>query len=139
MKLYIFDREKDDILKDDGEKISFNSNEEVYTYLSKDCQFTDSWIKDNFYILRSQKILLVEDLKIPYLINTNNFKIGDKVSHPEIYLGNEVFEVVGIRENELELKGDWSGGTHAVCQVGWFKKEGCFLADSKPPINGMAL
>ena len=32
------------------------------------------------------------------------------------------FTVVGIRSETIELKGDWSGGTHNVCQVGWISK-----------------
>ena len=53
-------------------------------------------------------------------------EIYDKVVHSDIYHGNEVFRVVGIRTepDEVELEGDWSGGTHNVCQRGWYKKEG---------------
>ncbi len=40
---------------------------------------------------------------------------------------NETFEVVGIREKELELKGDWSGGTHNVSQSGWYPVDQCKL------------
>jgi hypothetical protein len=36
----------------------------------------------------------------------------------------ETFTVVGIREKELELKGDWSGGT-APDQVGWYPVDKC--------------
>lgn len=54
----------------------------------------------------------------------NNIRLYDKVIHPEIYGGNEVFTVVGIRMNELELRGDWSGGTHNVDQTDWFKRDG---------------
>ena len=53
-----------------------------------------------------------------------DFQIGQKVTHPDIYWGREVFEVVGIRRDELELRGDWSGGTHNVDQSGWYKIEG---------------
>lgn len=52
------------------------------------------------------------------------FKLYDKVTHPEIYWGNETFVIVGIRPFEVELQGDWSGGTHNVCQRSWFKKDG---------------
>ncbi len=54
----------------------------------------------------------------------NEIKLGDKVTHPDIYWGREVFKVVGIREKELELEGDWSGGTHNVCQSSWIKRDG---------------
>lgn len=56
-----------------------------------------------------------------------DFELFDKVCHPEIYYGNEIFTIVGIRVNELELQGDWSGGTHAVIQRGWFKRDGMIL------------
>lgn len=47
-----------------------------------------------------------------------NYKLYDKVTEP-MYYHNEIFTVVGIRPNELELQGDWSGGTHNVCQRSW--------------------
>lgn len=56
--------------------------------------------------------------------NHNHIRLYDKVTHPELYNGNEVFTVVGIRMHELELRGDWSGGTHNVDQTGWFKRDG---------------
>ena len=57
-------------------------------------------------------------------MKTNKIRLYDKVIHPELYNGNEVFTVVGIRINELELRGDWSGGTHNVDQTGWYKRDG---------------
>ena len=58
-------------------------------------------------------------------------QINDFVVHPEIYYGNEVFRVVGIRTepDEVELEGDWSGGTHNVCQRGWYKIEGIKIVE----------
>lgn len=55
---------------------------------------------------------------------TTKIRLYDKIIHPEIYGGKEIFTVVGIRMNELELRGDWSGGTHNVDQIGWFKRDG---------------
>jgi hypothetical protein len=52
-----------------------------------------------------------------------NYKLGYKVTTD--YYENEVFEVVGIRNNELELRGDWSGGTHNVDQTSWYPIEKC--------------
>lgn len=59
----------------------------------------------------------------------NEIELYDEVCHPDIYHGNETFKVVGIRVNpdEIELEGDWSGGTHNVCQRGWYKKEGTII------------
>ena len=31
-----------------------------------------------------------------------------------VYYGHEPFKVVGIRDNQVELEGDFSGGTHNV-------------------------
>jgi hypothetical protein len=33
-----------------------------------------------------------------------------------IYNGHEPFKIVGIRENQIEIEGDFSGGTHNVSQ-----------------------
>jgi len=58
MKNYIFDREKEKILTDDdGVKIHFASNDEVYAYLSNQCGFADDFIDSNFYIMKSIKII----------------------------------------------------------------------------------
>jgi len=61
----------------------------------------------------------------------NDIELNDKVVHSDIYHGNEVFRVVGIRTetDEVELEGDWSGGTHNVCQRGWYKKEGTKIVE----------
>ena len=52
-----------------------------------------------------------------------NYKLYDKVTTD--YYENEVFTVIGIKENELELQGDWSGGTHNVCQRSWYPINKC--------------
>lgn len=62
MKNYIFDREKDDFLRDDGEKIFFPSNDEVYHFL-KTQEFKDEWIKENFFIMKGCKILIPEEIE----------------------------------------------------------------------------
>jgi hypothetical protein len=53
-----------------------------------------------------------------------HYHIGDRVT-TEYYYHGETFTVVGIRENELELRGDWSGGTHNVDQSSWYPIEKC--------------
>lgn len=45
----------------------------------------------------------------------------------KVYKGKEPLKIVGIRENEIELEGDYSGGTHNVKQRDWFKIEDCFI------------
>ncbi len=52
------------------------------------------------------------------------YKIGDEVT-TDHYNHGEVFKVVGIREEFLELRGDWSGGTHNVDQAGWMPIAEC--------------
>ena len=44
-----------------------------------------------------------------------------------LYHGHEPLKVVGIRENEVELEGDFSGGTHNVCQKSWFNDDEAFV------------
>ncbi len=44
-----------------------------------------------------------------------------------VYEGHEPFKVVGIRENQVELEGDFSGGTHNVCQKDWFDDDKVFV------------
>lgn len=65
-------------------------------------------------------------VNICHLFPVEDFIIGDKVT-TEYYYHREVFEVVGVLEDELVLKGDWSGGTHNVCQVGNYDKSKCKL------------
>lgn len=45
----------------------------------------------------------------------------------DIYHGREPMKVVGIRQNEIELEGDYSGGTHNVTQSSWFPIKECFV------------
>ena len=60
MKNYIFDREKDKFLmNDDGENIHFESNEGVYVFL-KEQQYTNDFIRQNFFIMKACKILIPE-------------------------------------------------------------------------------
>jgi len=49
------------------------------------------------------------------------------VYHEKIYEGNEALTVVGIRANEVELEGDYSGGTHNVIQKEWLDIDGIYL------------
>jgi hypothetical protein len=46
----------------------------------------------------------------------HDFKLGGVVSHPADQCP---FEVVGIRMTTVEIRGDWSGGTHKVNQRSW--------------------
>lgn len=58
-------------------------------------------------------------------------ELGQVVYHEKLYWGKEPMKVVGIREKEVELEGDYSGGTHAVCQKDWLPIEGILLSKSE--------
>ena len=62
-----------------------------------------------------------------------DLRIGQKVYHKDLYWGREQMKVVGLRENEVELEGDYSGGTHAVCQRDWMPLEGIQLEFNDKP------
>lgn len=51
----------------------------------------------------------------------------------DVYGGREPFKIVGIRKNRIELKGDFSGGTHVVSNKGWFKDKKCFVVKEVCP------
>lgn len=72
-----------------------------------------------------------------------HFELGMMVFHDNIYDGNERMKVVGIRENEIELEGDYSGGTHNVIQKDWQPVEGVFrkkkVCKEKDQPNGCQL
>lgn len=44
--------------------------------------------------------------------------------HATVYQAREPLTVVGIREHEVELKGDYSGGTHPVEGTCWLPIKG---------------
>lgn len=53
-------------------------------------------------------------------------ELGMNVFHELIYHGRECMKVVGIRETEVELEGDYSGGTNNVSQKDWLPIKGLF-------------
>lgn len=58
-------------------------------------------------------------------------ELGQKVYHKDIYNGKELMEIVGIRKHQVELQGDYSGGTHNVCQKDWMSIEGIIYPTKK--------
>lgn len=52
------------------------------------------------------------------------FTIGQTVYHRSVYQHMEPLKIVGIRENELELEGDYSGGTHNITDKQWMPIKG---------------
>ena len=65
------------------------------------------------------------DKSVGWKMTGKEYRLGSIVT-TDVY-ENERFEVIGIREKELELKGDWSGGTHNVSQSGWYPVDKCKL------------
>jgi hypothetical protein len=53
-----------------------------------------------------------------------DFKIGQTVYHRNVYDHGEPLIIVGIRKNELELEGDYSGGINNVIQKSWMPIKG---------------
>lgn len=53
--------------------------------------------------------------------------LGQKAKHKDLYNGKEIFEVIGLKKDEVLLKGDFSGGTHAVEQESWMPIKGLIL------------
>jgi len=53
-------------------------------------------------------------------------QLGMSVFHEKIYDGNECMKVVGIRQDQVELEGDFSGGTNNVTQKDWLPINGLF-------------
>jgi hypothetical protein len=60
----------------------------------------------------------------PMLADSRSFRIGDIVYHRSVYEHKEPLKVVGITEDKLLLEGDYSGGTHNVCQRDWLPIKG---------------
>lgn len=62
MKYYIYDKEKDDFVKDEGgERVCLSSQKEVYDYLKAE-GLNEHWIVTNFSLVRMFKIFPVEEL-----------------------------------------------------------------------------
>ncbi len=53
-----------------------------------------------------------------------NFELGQTVYHRDVYEHKEPLKIVGIRENELELEGDYSGGTNNIIGKQWLPIKG---------------
>lgn len=48
------------------------------------------------------------------------------VFHDSIYGGKELMKVVGIRDKQVELRGDYSGGTNNIIENSWLPIDGTF-------------
>ena len=69
------------------------------------------------------------------MIKFDDISIGQKVYHADIYNGNELMTIVGMKLGEdnqelVLLEGDYSGGTHNVCQRDWERLSGVIPVDN---------
>ncbi|RNI26619.1 hypothetical protein EFB08_11415 [Rufibacter latericius] len=60
-------------------------------------------------------------------MKAEGLRLGQTVYHEQLYSGREAMKIVGLRETEVELLGDYSGGTHNVSQKDWMPIEGVLL------------
>lgn len=68
--------------------------------------------------------------KIKIESGRHNIQLGDYPIYVEhIYNGHEPFKVVGLREDQLELEGDYSG-MYNIIQKDWIDKEDCFMVST---------
>lgn len=60
-------------------------------------------------------------------MKAQDLKIGMIVYHRDVYNYREALEVVSLKQNEMEVEGDFSGGTHAIRQRSWLPIDGTSL------------
>jgi hypothetical protein len=78
--------------------------------------------RDNPIAGYMKKVARINPKKADSKFKPSDFRIGEKVHH-KIYPRphGEIFTVVGIKEDEIALKGDWSGGVRPIDAVSWVK------------------
>lgn len=59
--------------------------------------------------------------------NRRQLEFDMYVYHKDIYDGKEIMKVVGIRKSEVELEGDYSGGTHNTVGKQWMSIDGVLI------------
>lgn len=60
-------------------------------------------------------------------MDVNDLRLGMTVYHRKIYNHREPLKLTGIKEYEIEVEGDLSGGTHNVKQTKWLPLKGTSL------------
>lgn len=60
-------------------------------------------------------------------MTVDQLKLNMIVYHEKVYNGREELKIVGIRECEVEVEGDFSGGTHQIHQKTWLPIKGLSL------------
>lgn len=54
-------------------------------------------------------------------------QLGMFVYHKDVYNGREQMKIVGLRENAVELEGDYSGGVMSTTDSNWESRSGILL------------
>lgn len=60
-------------------------------------------------------------------MKAQDLKIGMIVYHKDVYNYREPLEIISLTQNEIEVEGDVSGGTHAIKQRSWLPIDGTSL------------
>ena len=81
-------------------------------------------LKEFGYPEVTTETILTDIISKRMLADSRSFRIGDIVYHRSVYEHKEPLKVVGITEDKLYLEGDYSGGTHNVCQRDWLPIKG---------------
>jgi len=113
------------VITGSGEIISTSINPAQYWYkndrISINATMFWTWFLDGKQ-RNDISVSSIESLKD--LLSKYNVKLGNLIKMKfDFPLDNEIFRVIGLREKELEVEGDFSAGTHNVCQSCWYKKE----------------
>lgn len=60
-------------------------------------------------------------------MKAQDLKIGMTVYHRDVYNYREPLEIVSLTQNEMEVEGDFSGGTNVIRQRLWLPYDGTSL------------
>jgi hypothetical protein len=104
--------------------------------------FLDSWnlkravskhyeeLESQYQIQKQMKNELFELTGAVVTETNDELRLNQLVYHTDIYWAREQMKIVGLRENEVELEGDYSGGTHDSIGRQWFPIKGVSLIKS---------
>lgn len=87
-------------------------------------------LESQYKVQKQMKSELFELLGEETKPSVEDLRINQLVYHQDIYNGKEQMKIVGLRETEVELEGDYSGGTHNTIGRQWFPIEGVILNES---------
>ena len=84
-------------------------------------------LETQYKVQKQMKSELFELLGEETKPSVEDLRINQLVYHKDINKGGELMKIVGLRENEVELEGDYSGGTNNTIGRQWFPIEGVIL------------